>query len=217
MKVGLLGGCFNPVHNGHLRLALETGERLGLDRVELVPAAVPPHKSGDGMLPFGLRAELCEAAIAGVEMLRVNRLEGEREGPSYTVDTLRALTAQRLEDEFTFILGSEDLFVLPDWHQGVLIPGLVNLAVAGRRDGGLEAVRLFVEQTWAGAESLDDASWRLPQGRRLSFIPAGRLDISASDIRQRWIDGQSVRGLVPEAVERLMDEHGDEVRTVWES
>lgn len=215
MRVGLLGGCFNPLHNGHLRLALEAGEGLGLERVELIPAGVPPHKPGEGMLSFELRAALCEAAIAGLDLLSVNRLEGERMGPSYTVDTLTELIVERPGDEFTFILGSEDLLALPDWHRGLVIPGLVNLAVAGRREGGLEAVAGFVGRTWPEAVALDRTSWRLPEGTHLTWISAGRLDISASDIRGRWLAGQAIRGLAPMAVERLLAEHGDEVRRVW--
>ncbi|MBU1003760.1 MAG: nicotinate-nicotinamide nucleotide adenylyltransferase [Proteobacteria bacterium] len=215
MKIGLLGGCFNPVHNGHLRLALEAGEGLGLDRVELVPAGVPPHKSGEGMLPFALRAELCEAAIAGLDLLSVNRLEGERGGPSYTVDTLTTLSVERPGDEFTFILGSEDLLALPGWHRGLVIPGLVNIAVAGRRAGGLEAVRGFVARTWPGAVALDQTSWHLPEGTSLTWVPAGRLDISASDIRTRWLVGQAIRGLTPVAVEQLLAERADEVKSIW--
>lgn len=225
MKIGLLGGCFNPVHNGHLRLALEAGEGLDLDRVELLPAAVPPHKPGAGMLSFSLRSRLCEAAVSGVSRLAVNRVEAEREGPSYTVDTLAQFGAQRSADTFIFILGSEDLLLLPKWHRGLEIPALADLAVAGRGQEGLAEVRAFVERTWPDAEVLntegqdagqrDVTSWRLPTGRRLSWLSAGRLDISASDIRERWLADRSLAGLTPPAVERLLAERAAEVRQAW--
>ena len=88
-KTGILGGTFNPVHNGHLRHALEAGEALGLDRVLLSPCAVPPHKAGAGILPFDLRVDMVRAAVDSIPLLEVDTLEGEMELPSYTWRTLQ--------------------------------------------------------------------------------------------------------------------------------
>lgn len=215
MNVGLLGGSFNPLHVGHLRLAVETGEALGLDRVELLPAARPPHKDGEGMLPFALRAALCEAAAHGLPALFVNPCEVDRPGPSYTVDTLSALAEARPGDAFTFILGATDLLALPGWRRGLDIPLLAHLAVAGRGAHGLERVAAFVADTWPGARPLGPDAWELPGGRRLAWIGARRMDVSSSDVRRRWVAGSPVRGLVPECVEALLAERADEVRRAW--
>jgi len=215
MRIGLLGGCFNPVHNGHLRLALEAGEGLELDRVDLVPAGVPPHKPGEPMLPFELRAALCEAAVAGVPALGVDRLEGDSPEPSYTINTLARLRDERPADRFTFILGAEDLLLLPQWRRGLEIPTLADLAVAGRREDGLAAVRAFVQRTWPGAEPRSQTAWVLPGGRTLTWLSASRLDISASDIRARWLAGRSLLGLTPPAVERLLAANAEAARAAW--
>lgn len=215
MNIGLLGGCFNPVHVGHLRLAIEAGESLGLERVELMPAARPPHKPGEGMLPFALRAALCDAAVQGVPGLGVNRVEDRRPGPSYTVDTLRELRRERPGDTFTFLLGAADLLVLPEWHRGLEIPALARLGVAGRGEDGFAQVRDMVQRTWMDAEADGDTAWHLPDGGYIVWCTARRLDVSSSDIRVRWLSGRSVRGLVPECVERMLAEEADAVREAW--
>jgi nicotinate-nucleotide adenylyltransferase len=216
MNVGLLGGCFNPVHVGHLRLAIEAAEALGLDRVELVPAARPPHKPGEGMLPFELRAALCEAAVDGVAALGVNRIEAALPGPSYTVETLRTLRERRPGDRFTFLLGAGDLRAMPGWHQGLEIPALADLGVAGRGPDGLERVRAMVECAWPGVRPEGDAAWSLPGGGRVSWCGVRRLDVSSSDVRERWLAGRSVRALVPECVERMLAAEAAAVRSAWE-
>lgn len=215
MRIGLLGGCFNPVHNGHLRLAIEAGEALDVDHVELMPAAVPPHKRDLPMLPFELRAGLCDMAVQGVAGVSVNRSEAARNGPSYTVDTLAEFSRERPDDSFTFIVGSGDLFLMPRWHRGLEIPAFADIAVAGRDDGWFDAVRRFVTQTWPGAETLGESAWLLPEGRRLTWIPARRMDVSSSDVRKRWLAGRPVRGLVPQCVEESLNERREEVEAAW--
>ena len=213
--VGILGGCFNPVHNGHLRLAIEVREQLGLERVELMPAHVPPHKSGEGMLPFALRAALAEAAVAGVPGLAVSRLEAERPGPSYTVDTLAALRAARPGVRHWFILGAADLPGLPAWRRGLELPALCDLAVAGRGEAGPEAVAAFVAAHWPGAGPDGAGGWLLPGGGRLRPVALQRLDISASDVRARWLAGRCLAGLVPAEVARLLDAARHAARAAW--
>lgn len=215
MRLGILGGCFNPVHNGHLRLAVEVREDLGLDRVDLMPAFVPPHKPGDGMLPFELRAALAEAAAQGAPGLGVSRIEAGRPGPSFTVDTLAALRASRPEDELWFVLGAGDLFALPEWHRGEEIPSLANLAVAGRGGAGPDSVDRFVAAQWPGAVAEEPGTWRLQWGTRVRLVPLERLDVSASLVRRRWLAGRSLLGLVPAAVERALEEQAELVRRVW--
>lgn len=213
--VGLLGGCFNPIHNGHVRLALEMLEQLGLDRVELMPAAVPPHKPGEGMLSFARRVEMVRAAVDGIDGLGVNCIEAKRPGPSYTVDTLRLLRDMRPEDDFWFILGAGDLRVLPNWERGMEIPGLAHLAVSNRVEDDLEDVRAFVGSAWPDAIEDATGTWRFAGGRTFSFANVPRLDISSSQVREKWCAGRCVRALVPDGVERLMRTHAGELSGVW--
>lgn len=216
-RIGLLGGCFNPVHNGHIRLAIEVLEQLGLDRVEFLPAAVPPHKPGEGMLDFAARVELVEAAVAGIDGLAVNTVEAEREGPSFTVDTLEYLNTTRPDDDFWFVLGACDLQVLPKWNRGMRIPQLANLAVSNRVEDDLERVTALMASKWPDAEKHSDSRWRFASGHELSFIEVPRLDVSSSTVRERLLGGRSIRGLVPESVENLLGEHQEHVAKVWES
>ena len=120
----ILGGSFNPPHVGHLRLAVEVREALGdlVTGVDLVPCAVPPHKDASDLLPFGLRAALVEACIAGLPWLACNRLEGRRQGPSYTWDTLTAYRQAAPGTDLYFILGSPDFAQLPLWRRGTELP-----------------------------------------------------------------------------------------------
>lgn len=225
MRVGLLGGTFNPVHAGHVRLAVEALERVPLDRVELVPVGLPPHKPASGMLPFALRAKLCRAAVDGVPGLAVNPLENERPGPSYTIDTLRALTVARPQDEFFFILGLGEFLVLHEWRQGLRLAEHAHLVAASRAGAGsdadedrlasLERAQRYAARFWPGVRPVTPTQWTLPTGRRLIFLDVPRLDVSASDIRARFLAGRRLRGLAPGGVEQLLLEHGPEVRAAW--
>ena len=115
--IGIFGGTFNPIHVGHVRAAIEVAEALGLAAVELVPAARPPHKAGEGMLDFPLRLALCRAAVAGLAGFSVNAMEADRPGPSYTCETLAALARTRPDAQHCFIMGMGDLRNLGLWKK----------------------------------------------------------------------------------------------------
>src|SRR5947208_1906075 len=117
MRVGVFGGTFDPVHVGHLILAEQCRDRAKLDQVLFVPALVPPHKREQALTPFAQRVEMLTLAISGHAPFRVEELEKDRSGPSYTVDTLTQLGRQRPGDEWCFIIGSDSLHDLPIWHQ----------------------------------------------------------------------------------------------------
>ncbi|MFW6054542.1 MAG: nicotinate-nicotinamide nucleotide adenylyltransferase, partial [Thermodesulfobacteriota bacterium] len=125
-KIGILGGTFNPVHFGHLRLGIEALEQCRLDRVEFVPASIPPHKQGRELYPFTFRCRLLQEAIAGSSGLVVNPLEGERSGPSYTVDTIRVYHKRQPGARFFFVMGSEDFLQLEQWERWEDLPLLTS-------------------------------------------------------------------------------------------
>jgi len=215
-RLGILGGTFNPVHIGHMRLALEMAEALSLDRVDLVLAARPPHKPESGMLPFDLRSRLLSLAVRDIPEFSVNLMEADRPGPSYTIDTLEEMARLFPDVELYFIMGACDLLNLHKWRRGFDLALVSNLAVSNR--GRLN--RLEVEKYIAGRPEMgwrpDGAGrWRTPAGKRVELIDVPRLDISASFIRERFRLGASLRFLVPDGVEEGLDGMRDQALSVW--
>ena len=185
-RVGILGGTFNPPHIGHLVCAQEARAQLGLDRVVLMPAATPPHKEIADDPGAAGRLGLCRVAVAGDAGLEVCGLEFDREGPSYTADTLRLLHDREPGDELTFIVGGDMAESLPRWHEPREVLRLAVLAVAERDE--------------ARAGDLAGRLAPLHDGTRVRFFEMPRLDVSSSDLRARVADGRPIRHLVPDAV-----------------
>jgi nicotinate-nucleotide adenylyltransferase len=183
-SVGILGGTFNPPHIGHLVCAQEARAQLALDRVILMPVHTPPHKEAIDDPGPQARLALCEAAIAADEELETSTLEIERGGPSYTVDTLRALHGSREGDDLTFIVGGDMASSLPSWREPEAVLGLARLAVAERE----EHRRQEIAERLGALRGADE---------RVVFFTMPRLDISSSDIRRRVAEGRPVRWLVP--------------------
>lgn len=213
-SIGLLGGTFNPPHNGHIRLAIEARERLGLERVELIPAAVPPHRPSGNLLDFEFRRLLLEAAIRGDDSLSVNPVEGERSGPSYTVDTLALLAEQRLDVELVFIMGVGEFTALESWHRGFDLVKFASLAVANR-GGSLERAREFLAGHWPEVKENGKNQWTLSTGKSINFFEVPALEISGSEIREKWLSGKSIRGLVDSRVETELIARKDVVGAAW--
>jgi len=214
MKIGILGGSFNPVHTGHVRMAVEVLEQLGLDRVELVPASKPPHKRGKDVLPFDLRMELVDRAIADIPGLGANPLEAERSGPSFTCDTLTCYRAQAPENEFHFILGASTFLEVHNWHHGLEIPSLASLVVVNRWEAA-DNVAGFVTEHWPEAVPEETGLWRLSGGNAIRLLDTPRLDIKGGQIRARWRDRRNLSLLVPAGVRDLLEERADEIEHHW--
>lgn len=217
-RVGIFGGTFNPVHVAHLRAAIEVAEAVGLQAVEFVPAARPPHKVGNGLLDFKLRLQLCRLAVAGVPGFVVNPLEAERVGLSYTCDTLAALRQSRPDEDFTFILGMVDLLSLESWKNGYDLGKLANLAVHARTGVGLDAFTDYLTRQGPamGASPTDDPTiWRVAGGHWIRFVPVARLDICSSDIRERWLAGRLIDHLVPQTVLAALTAHVAAMEAAW--
>ncbi|MFP4070570.1 MAG: nicotinate (nicotinamide) nucleotide adenylyltransferase [Desulfovibrionales bacterium] len=209
-KVGILGGSFNPVHLGHLRLAVVVLEEMALDRLDLVPAAVPPHKRNEHLLPFEFRLALLRASIEGRKKVAVNPLERERQGPSYTVDTLRQYRAHNQDDELYFVLGSTDLLTLPSWHEWQEICSLANLVVTDRGGRSSWEIDSFLAQHIPGSRRLDERRWQLASGTLMQHVAFPRMDLSSTMIRTLLQQGRSIAFLVPEQVERMLVAHGSD-------
>jgi nicotinate-nucleotide adenylyltransferase len=200
-RVGVLGGTFDPIHYGHLAIAEEVREALGLDRVLFVPAARPPHKLGVELTPAGDRAAMVELAVAGNPAFAMCRIELERDGLSYTADTLSELAdeaaRQGVARDFYFILSAEALTDLASWHEPERLLGLARLAVVPRPGAPLPDAGRLAAMLPGGAAA----------ARRVECIETVPLTNSASDVRGRAGAGRSIRYLVPPAVESYIREH----------
>lgn len=195
---GVFGGTFDPIHFAHLAVAQAAAEALGLERVLFVPAGQPPHKPDRIITPGVNRLAMVELAIAGNDRFAVDRLELERDGPSYTVDTLEALYASRQaageSPELTLILSAEAFLGLTTWREPRRILELALLAVAPR-DGYPSAGAAFMGEHFP---DLTD---------RVVFLDGPRMRLSASELRNRAATGRSLRYLVPDAVAAYIDDH----------
>ncbi len=212
-QVGIFGGTFNPVHVGHLRLALEVLELGGLDRVECLPASVPPHKSARGILPFDFRVRLLRRAILGIFGLEVSELEASLSAPSFTCNTIDALLKTRSQTEFFFILGSDDLPDIINWEEGSNLPRKMNFIIIERLLS-LDAATAFAQKTWPDGRHQEN---RLvfPEGTSMLFLSLPRLEISSTLVRNRWRQGRRIDFLVPQGVLELMQNAKTEIDRCW--
>jgi nicotinate-nucleotide adenylyltransferase len=196
VTVGILGGTFNPPHLGHLVIAQEALAQLNLDRVVLMPVFSPPHKrAAEGQDP-GARArlELCRLAVADDDRFEVSDLEVRRQGPSFTVDTLRELHERDPEHALIFIVGGDMAASLPRWREPEAVLALARLAVAER--SGVRRSRLA--RRLGGLAGAD----------RVVFFDMPRIDLSSSEIRARVAAGRPIRYLVPGAVAEAIRARG---------
>ncbi len=191
-SIGILGGTFNPPHRGHLELARHARAELGLERVVLMPANSAPHKVEEEDPGPERRLAMCRLAVASEPGLEVCGLEIERGGPSYTVDTLRAINESHPDSELTFIVGADMALRLPGWREPQALVGLASLAVAEREDGRREDVLRALA----------------PLGAEATFLGMPAVHISSSMVRERVHASEPIEGLLEPAVARYIAEHG---------
>ncbi|HEY8901062.1 MAG TPA: nicotinate-nucleotide adenylyltransferase [Chthoniobacterales bacterium] len=170
-RTGLFGGSFDPIHIGHLILAREAREQLGLDRVVFIPAAISPHKLHRRPAPAEARLEMVRAAIEGEAGFECDDCELHREGPSFTVDTVREMRARHPDEEFLYFIGEDNVALLDTWREIGELRRLVEFVVLDRDVGG--AIGEF---------------------RRV----CRQMDVSSSEIRNRVARGESIRYLLPD-------------------
>lgn len=232
---GVLGGTFNPVHGAHIRHAVEVGEALGLERVLLMPNSVPPHKAARGLLPFELRVELLRAAVRGIPLLEVSTLEGELTGPSYTWRSLEEFRRRGVvsrPEELYLMIGVEDFAQIGAWKRGLELPAFANLVVVPREGAGRRLFEAAGARFWPDAwpdagtersgesEAEDGVRADVPldplfPGMRCIYMPLPRMDVNATEIRRRWLEGRCLNVLVPDAELDLMRKHDALLRKVW--
>ncbi|HSL77813.1 MAG TPA: nicotinate-nucleotide adenylyltransferase [Candidatus Limnocylindrales bacterium] len=192
---GIFGGTFDPIHIAHLAVAEAARDTFGLRRVLFIPAAQPPHKPGGAITPVEHRLAMVEAAVAANPAFEVSRIEVDRAGPSYTVDTLGALCEADPADHLALILSAESYSELSTWHEPRRILDLADLIVAPR-DGYADADPNLVPSQFPAAPAA------------IAFLDGPHIRLSASEIRGRAAEGRSVRYLVPDAVAAYIGDHG---------
>lgn len=184
MKIGILGGTFNPIHIGHLILAEEVREKLKLDKVVFVPTFLPPHKECRDVVSAMHRLRMVRLAIKKNRNFRVSDIEIKRKGPSYTIDTLRQLKSSYPKDKLYFITGSDLLNYLNEWKDLTQIITMVKFVVATRPGYSLERIPVYI-----------------------STISIRAVDVSAFEIRQAVREKRSFRYLVADEVYEYIKAH----------
>jgi len=194
-RLGILGGTFDPIHHGHLLAAEEAFHQLALDRVLFVPAGIPPHKPARPISPADHRVRMVELAITGKPYFALSRVDVDRPGPSYTVDTLELLRAGWGPDpQFFFIEGNDSLSDITCWYQPRRLIELCELAVVARPGSQID---------------LPELERRLPGiTGRIHWVRIPLLEISSSDLRARVRAGRSISYLVPREVEAYVRQQG---------
>jgi nicotinate-nucleotide adenylyltransferase len=186
LRVGILGGAFNPPHLGHLVCAQEAFVQLELDRVVFVPVREAPHRQLEDDPGAEARLEMVELAIAGDERFASSRIELDREGPSYTADTLEQLRADSPDDELFLILGGDQAAALASWHEPEQVLERSTVAVFERMSWGRNAIVIKIG--------------RLPGAERVRYLDMPLIQVSSSSIRRRVREGVPIRYLVPDKV-----------------
>lgn len=182
-RIGLMGGTFDPPHVGHLLIAEQAREQLGLDKVWFLPAAIPPHKSG--FSPANDRIEMTRRAIGNHPQFELQLIEFERAEPSYTVETMKRLRVQYPNDSFYFLIGADSLDALEQWYEYDTLITLVTF----------------------GAVARPGSRYRIPERADVRTIDMPQLEISSTDIRERVKRNKSIKYLVPSDVETYIKEH----------
>ena len=215
IRIGLLGGTFNPIHLGHLRVAEEVREALGLERVLFIPSSVPPHKQSDDHDPIAAAAQRLDwtlRATADHPRFAVDRIEVDRAGPSFLVDTLAQISEREAEGTRTVFIVGEDAFAeMGEWRAPEQLFAMSDFAVMTRPPGRLahladripERVRSDFEFTQDGTRAEHKKT-----GSRIELVPVTALDISSSTIRRALRTGRSIRYLVPESIRGEIEASG---------
>lgn len=209
MRLGILGGTFDPIHYGHLRTAEEVGEGMGLDKVYLIPSASPPHKTGAPVSPFHHRLSMTSLGIGNSTLLEAQDLEGRRSGLSFSIETLRSLYGvTEPPPELFFILGLDAFLDIQTWREYEKLFDYAHFVIAERPGYPADdPSRLLTRLGFRFQEASESGHFILSSGHRLIFMRVTLMDISSTRIRRKVASRKSIRYLVPDAVIDYLLEH----------
>ncbi len=203
-RIGLFGGTFDPIHNGHLRAVRLVQRRFGLDRVFFIPAAIPPHKARPDMAPARDRLRMTALALAGHDSWTASPVELRAGGPSYSIRTIETMRRRFPRARLFFIVGADTFLEIKTWREWERVLRRCAFIVMTRPGSRLGAAASVLGPAWK------DALRRVAPGERLLdgafeppgvfFLPIAALPVSSTEIRARAREGRSLAGLVPPAV-----------------
>ncbi len=210
MRIGILGGTFDPIHLGHLHTAEEVGERLDLEKVYLIPSASPPHKSKRSLTPFRHRLAMVRLAAEQSPLLEASAMEGDRPGFSYSIETLKELHNILSPDpELFFILGMDAFLEIDTWKEHNALFNYAHFVIIHRAGYKLNRFEDFFKHL--GMEPVENRAENtlvMPSGKSITLMATTLMDISSTRIRQMVSEGKSIRFLVHESVRRYIVEEG---------
>ena len=197
-RLGIMGGMFNPVHNGHLRVAVECKDAFSFDEIRMIPCAEPPHRENP-KVNAQLRLEILRLALENVDYMKADGRELERQGLSYTIDTLRSLKSEFPDDALFLIMGSDAFQNLNAWHEWREILTLSNIVIAHRPDNE-NNLNSEVGQLLKSHFTDDKEYFLGSDAGKIFSLDVKQLEISSSQIRALLGVGRSAKFLVPEVV-----------------
>ena len=213
-KTGLLGGTFDPVHNGHLAVASHVQQALGLDSIWFIPAAIPPHKAGhaDGreVSAFTHRIAMLELALKGNSEFIISDIEAERSSPSYSIDTLHLLIPRLgKKSDLFFIIGADAFLEIETWKNFKELPSLIHFVIITRPVSSTQKVAEIIKRNFTGYTYDPSCQiWSTPAGKGTFILQHMEpVPISSTEIRARIRKGKEIKEFVPPAVAAYIRKH----------
>lgn len=194
-RIGIMGGTFNPVHIGHLIIAENAYDEYQLDEVMFLPSKNPPHKKSSDIVREEERKKMLSLAIEGNSHFSLSMLEFEREGKTYSVDTMEILKKQYPENEYFFIIGADSLYNLEKWHRAEALMKMTCFLVASRDQHSYDEMNMFAEQL------------REKYGANIAFLNTPTIEISSSKLREKARLKKSISYFVPDKVREYIKVH----------
>ena len=195
--IAILGGSFNPVHYGHLKMAEAAMESTHFSKVLFIPTGTPYHKEQKDLLPFSDRLKLLELAIENCPDFDCSPIEGERDGNSYTIDTVRELLRQNPTNSYSLLIGTDQFLTLRSWHKIIELGQLLDFYVANRN--GEMSFSTFQKEKEALEKELS---------LHCKLFPMPAIDLSSTEIRNLLKEGKSIHGMLPKSVEEYILKKG---------
>lgn len=205
-----MGGTFNPIHFGHLRIAEEVREELTIDKILFIPAFIPPHKGNGSLISSEDRLNMAILAAKDNPYFQVSDIEIKRRGFSYSVETIAAIHKEMPDCETSFIVGTDQFNEIISWCEYERLFTLTNFIVASRHGYPMKKIGEILPEKIAREFRYDasKSNYIHTGGKTVTYLSTTLLDISASSIRKRIKNGMSIRYLVPLEVERYIEEKG---------
>ncbi|MDF2486784.1 MAG: hypothetical protein K0R46_2952 [Herbinix sp.] len=194
-KIGIMGGTFNPIHNGHLFLAENAYEQIGLDEILFMPSKNPPHKAKPDMVTDLQRVEMISLAIRDNPHFTLSTVELERDGFTYTADTLRLLTNENKDVRYYFIVGADSLVMMHQWYDPQTVFNLCTVVAAGRDQMNVRKLTAQVDYLKENYQA------------KICLVEMPMMEISSADIRSRVAGNKTIRYYLPDQVIDYINQH----------